>query len=106
MRVWRGREYEPGLIDLDGKQRKAKLEDGYQEAGYRTGWQVLCNSACGIVAAVAWNALFVPKSEQAWIVRRLVAIDAGVEYDGVGWCPLEREIAGGWSRMLLFGALG
>ncbi|EKM77260.1 hypothetical protein AGABI1DRAFT_115410 [Agaricus bisporus var. burnettii JB137-S8] len=71
-----------------GKQRKAKLEEGYQEAGYRSGWQVLCNSVCGVAAAVMWNAMF------------------GVEYDSSKWCPLDREVGNGWSRMLLFVALG
>ncbi|KAF5348292.1 hypothetical protein D9756_010515 [Leucocoprinus leucothites] len=47
-----------------GKQRKAKLEPGYHEAGYRTGWQVLSNSAAGIVVAVLWNGMFVPDSVQ------------------------------------------
>lgn len=91
---------------IDGKQRKAKLEDGYHEAGYRTGWQVLCNSASGVAAAIVWNALFVPESAQAWIVSRVVSVDAGVVYSETGWCPLDRKIAGGWSRALVFAALG
>ncbi|KAF9442918.1 hypothetical protein P691DRAFT_680567 [Macrolepiota fuliginosa MF-IS2] len=91
-----------------GKQRKAKLEDGYHEAGYRTGWQVLCNSASGVVAAVFWNALFVPGSAQAWIVRRVVTVPvyAGTVYSETDWCPLDGKIAGGWSRALVFAALG
>lgn len=94
------------IVVTDGKKRKAKLEDGYQEAGYRTGWQVLCNSLSGIAAAVLWNALFVPDSGQAWIVRRVVSVEAGAVYSETGWCPLDREIAGGWSRALLFAAMG
>jgi hypothetical protein len=91
----------------DGKQQKAKLEDGYHEGGYRTGWQVLSNSAAGIVAAVMWNGMFVPESAQAWLLRRVgLGAGAGVVYSETSWCPLDGSIADGWSRMLVFAAIG
>jgi len=101
---------------VDGKKRKAQLEDGYQEAGYRTGWQVLCNSASGFVAAFLWNAAFVPTSIHARVAD-IVGVDVsatvlqlqmGIVYDGSekGWCPLSRTVASGWSRTLVLCVLG
>ncbi|KAJ8469759.1 hypothetical protein ONZ45_g16783 [Pleurotus djamor] len=43
-----------------GKSKKRLLEDGYEEAGYRTGWQVLCNSIWALLASIAWTVAFVP----------------------------------------------
>jgi hypothetical protein len=101
---------------VDGKKRKAQIEDGYQEGGYRSSWQVLCNSASGFVAAFLWNAAFVPTSIHARIAD-LVGVDVsatvlqlqkGIVYDGSenGWCPLSRTVANGWSRTLVLGVLG
>ncbi|KXN85181.1 Transmembrane protein 19 [Leucoagaricus sp. SymC.cos] len=90
-----------------GKQRKAKLEDGYHEAGYRTGWQVLCNSAAGIAAAAVWNGMFVPNSVHAWILERVgLGVGTGIVYGETVWCPLDKQIAEGWSRALVFAAVG
>ncbi|RDB22359.1 Protein PGR [Hypsizygus marmoreus] len=83
-----------------GKQRKAKMEEGYVEAGYRTGWQVLCNSAWAVGAATLWNAIYVPGSIHAAIVRGL----SGRVYDGNEWCAV--EYGNGWSRGLVFAVLG
>ncbi|KAI6017853.1 integral membrane protein DUF92-domain-containing protein [Pisolithus marmoratus] len=43
-----------------GNKRKAQLEEGFQDAGYRTGWQVLCNSTAAFVAAIVWSMTFTP----------------------------------------------
>lgn len=82
------------------------LEDGFQEAGYRTAWQVLCNSFSAFVAAVIWSVLFAPGS-----IPHVVAIYAGFEADTVpymsgGWCPLSPGTANGASRALVFAVLG
>ncbi|KAF8966823.1 integral membrane protein DUF92-domain-containing protein [Flammula alnicola] len=99
-----------------GKKRKAQLEDGYQEAGYRTGWQVLCNSASAFVAAFLWNAAFEPTSIHAAIANvvginvrtSLLHLKYPVIYDRSvdGWCPLSGAIANGWSRALVLASLG
>ncbi|KAF9006939.1 integral membrane protein DUF92-domain-containing protein [Cyathus striatus] len=95
-----------------GKKRKAQLEEGYHEAGYRSGWQVLCNSASAFVAAFVWNAVFAPGSVHAKLdgilginVQGLIGIKNAPRYDA-SWCPVDGSIAGGLSRMLLFAALG
>ncbi|KIM37475.1 hypothetical protein M413DRAFT_77158 [Hebeloma cylindrosporum] len=96
------------LVVVDGKKRKAQLEDGYQEAGYRTGWQVLCNSASGFAAAFLWNAAFVPTSIHARIAEfvGIAVFQTRIDYDNNGWCPLSRTVANGWSRRLVLSALG
>lgn len=82
-------------ILTDGKKKKAQLEEGYEEYGYRSGWQVLSNSFSGLVCCVLWNAVYAPRSLQAWLVP-------------IAWkepltgCP----VAGGWSRVFIMGALG
>ncbi|PPQ67606.1 hypothetical protein CVT26_006816 [Gymnopilus dilepis] len=100
-----------------GKSKKALLEDGYQEAGYRSGWQVLSNSASALVASFVWNAVFAPKSVQAAIAD-LLGIDVGYRLLGLktpvraydtsdrGWCPLDGSVADGWSRALMLASLG
>ncbi|KAF8910231.1 integral membrane protein DUF92-domain-containing protein [Mucidula mucida] len=65
-----------------GKQRKEKLEEGEAE-GYRTGWQVLSNSAAAAVCGVAWNYLY---------------------FDVPPTCSVDPSE--GYSRALVFGALG
>ncbi|TEB37383.1 hypothetical protein FA13DRAFT_1752195 [Coprinellus micaceus] len=95
-----------------GKKQKTKLEDGYQEAGYRSGWQVLSNSAAGVLATFLWNTIFVPSSLHAKIAKSLglnvpeaLGLTAVPSYDRGpnGWCPIERE---GYSKVLLFAVLG
>ncbi|KAF8887035.1 integral membrane protein DUF92-domain-containing protein [Gymnopilus junonius] len=96
-----------------GKSIKAKLEDGYMEAGYRSGWQVLCNSASALVASVVWNAAFAPTSVQAGVANlfgidigyRLLGLKAPIVYDK-SWCPTSGTVADGWSRALMFANLG
>ena len=102
------------LLIVDGKKRKAQIEDGYQEAGYRSGWQVLCNSASGFVAAFLWNAAFVPTSIHARIANfvgvdisaMVLRLDIRIVYDNQEWCPLSRTVANGWSRTLVLSVLG
>ncbi|TFK68891.1 hypothetical protein BDN72DRAFT_768622 [Pluteus cervinus] len=80
---------------IDGKRRKAQLEEDYHEAGYRNGWQVLCNSVTAFIACTAWNMMYVQDSVHARLFGH-----QGYE---LGQCALEER---GWSRMLLFAALG
>lgn len=101
-----------------GKKKKAELEDGYHEAGYRSGWQVLSNSFSALLACVLWNTLFSPTSLQATLLSLLgpdfvgslvatLGLTTGTipEYHN-DWCPIDKEIAGGWSRACVFAALG
>ncbi|EPS98319.1 hypothetical protein FOMPIDRAFT_153697 [Fomitopsis schrenkii] len=87
-----------------GKQLKAQLEDGHQEAGYRSAAQVLCNSASAFAASIAWSALFVPGSLVASVLGS--ALPPQAPYDLGAWCPLTPPQASGWSRPLLFVTLG
>ncbi|KAJ6450986.1 integral membrane protein DUF92-domain-containing protein [Mycena vulgaris] len=94
-----------------GKQRKAKLEAGYHDYGNRSGWQVLSNSFSAAVACWCWNVLFVPNGVHAWVSGALTAgalqIPTGTRaYTSDGWCPLSKDVNAGWSRALLFAALG
>ncbi|KAH7880536.1 integral membrane protein DUF92-domain-containing protein [Lentinula edodes] len=103
-----------------GKQRKAQLEDGYHEAGYRSGWQVLSNSFAAFVACVLWNILFSQGSLQTSLILvfgtefrdgliNILGLESqGLpEYgDGGSWCPVDQQIAGGWSRLFIFATLG
>jgi len=96
-----------------GKDRKSRLEEGYHEAGYRNGWQVLSNSATAFMAAFMWNATFAPSSLHASLAK-LLGIDLGrtvlrlheVNISDGTWCPLSNTVANGWSRILIFAALG
>jgi hypothetical protein len=49
--------------------------------------------------------MFVPDSMSSSLVFKYYTLEM-VPYSGHRWCPLEREIGGGWSRALLFAALG
>ncbi|PFH49170.1 hypothetical protein AMATHDRAFT_63658 [Amanita thiersii Skay4041] len=91
-----------------GKQQKARLEEGYHEAGYRNGWQVLCNSAFAFVATSVWNVYYVPGSPHAWVAE-LVGFtprNNGITYRPDSWCPTDGQVSGGWSRVLVFIVLG
>ncbi|KAJ7094551.1 integral membrane protein DUF92-domain-containing protein [Mycena belliarum] len=94
-----------------GKQRKAKLEAGYHDYGNRSGWQVLSNSFSAVLACALWNVLFVPQGVHAWVWRALTAgaLEIPIRartYASDGWCPLSADVSDGWSRALLFAALG
>lgn len=88
-------------MKTDGKKTKAGLEDGYQEAGYRSGWQVLCNSIWGFLAAVIWNVMYSPNSIQAKVLGGMIESNQEA-YISEGWCA----VRSGWSRTLIFGVLG
>ncbi|KAH9923708.1 integral membrane protein DUF92-domain-containing protein [Epithele typhae] len=95
--------------DQVGKALKHKLEEGHQDAGYRSAAQVLCNSASAAAAALLWSALYAPGS---WVAA--VADAAGVRVPGElrvphdfdAWCPLTPPPQAAWSRTLLFATLG
>jgi len=88
-----------------GKKRKAKLEEDYNEAGYRTGWQVLCNSMTAFLAVTLWDASFVPGSIHASLARSagFRTPTSGLIYAPDMWCPADK---GGPSRLLFFIVLG
>lgn len=87
-----------------GKDVKAKLEDGHQEAGYRNANQVICNSFSAFLATVWWSASFVSNSWEAQFLSGY--IPTSVPYNSTNWCAASPDIAGGLSRLLLFVALG
>ncbi|KAJ7780999.1 integral membrane protein DUF92-domain-containing protein [Mycena metata] len=95
-----------------GKKKKATLEAGYHDYGNRSGWQVLSNSFSAAVACSAWNIFFVPQGVHAWIFGALTAGAIKVPstiartYASDAWCPLSQNVGDGWSRTLLFAALG
>ena len=87
-----------------GKELKAKLEEGHQEAGYRNWSQVLCNSASAFVASLLWTAAYVPDSP----VTRLLSpfVPHGVRYNSAEWCAVSSSATDSWSRVLVFVTLG
>ncbi|RDB22409.1 Protein PGR [Hypsizygus marmoreus] len=72
------------------KKQKAKMEKGYVEAGYRTGWQVLCNSTWAVGVTMLWNVIYVPGSIHAAIVHGL----SRRVYDRMLWSMEMGGIAG------------
>jgi len=85
-----------------GKKRKAKLEEDYNEAGYRTGWQVLCNSMTAFLAVMLWDASFVPEGIHASLARSVGFSTSGLVYAPDLWCPTSSS----QSRLLFFMVLG
>jgi len=91
-----------------GKKQKARLEEGYHEAGYRTGGQVLCNSLCAFIGTALWNMFFVPQSMYAHMARGLgfqASVDGPMYAPGM-WCPTDGSVGGGMSRLLYYIILG
>ena len=108
----RGEQSQIFDLIIVGKERKARLEDGYHDAGYRSGWQVLSNSATAFAAAFVWNSAFAPGSIHTKItmffglnLQTMLRLDKPIEYDG-SWCPMSTVVGGGWSRFLVLTALG
>jgi len=90
---------------LDGKHLKTKLEEGHHEAGYRTAQQVLCNSFSAFIACMIWNALFAPEPFlTAWMTHAVLSNYP--PYHAQSWCPISTDVANGWSRGLVFAAVG
>jgi len=90
-----------------GKERKAKIEQGHAEAGYRDGWQVLSNSFTALIAASAWGVLFTPRSLHSHLYQASVAPAQFLPtWSNDGWCAALPPSASGWSRTLLFVSLG
>ncbi|KAG8967580.1 hypothetical protein FRC05_002013 [Tulasnella sp. 425] len=99
-----------------GKEKKAALEEGHMEAGYRDGWQVLSNSFTALVASTLWSILFAPDSVHSWFYTAFVKppLDLGHLtlnpseriYSPVNWCAVDRSVSQDWSRKLVFVALG
>ncbi|KAK7061949.1 integral membrane family protein [Favolaschia claudopus] len=91
-----------------GKQKKAKLEAGYHDYGNRSGWQVLSNSFSAAVACAVWNVLFDARGVHAWGSLTAMKLPSNIArtYASDVWCPASTTIGEGWSRALLFAALG
>lgn len=89
-----------------GKQLKATLEEGHQEAGYRTAQQVVCNSFSAFLATACWTALFGVASSPGVGTLPEWFTSQGEPYDSNAWCPLSETRGNGWSRFLLLVALG
>lgn len=87
-----------------GKEIKAKLEDGHQEAGYRNAAQVLCNSLSAFIASLLWSAAFVPDSLSSSLFSWAVSARPGYDFDN--WCPLTPPPSARLSRTLLLVTLG
>lgn len=88
-----------------GKSRKAQLEEGHQEAGYRDASQVFCNSFSALIATLLWSAAFVPNSLASQFLPSLLVVP-GRPYDSTEWCPVSPQVTSGWSRALVLVALG
>jgi len=84
-----------------GKSRKSQLEEGHEEAGYRSAWQVLCNSFAAFIASIFWNCIFVPDSIPSTFLRKFYDFET-LPYASDGWCPVEISR----SRALVFATLG
>lgn len=90
-----------------GKALKSHLEEGHQEAGYRTGWQVFCNSLSAFIASAVWTALF--SRRETGFEELLLPGEMKIfrtPYTPDAWCPLSREYGSGWSRWLVLATLG
>ncbi|KAG8902556.1 hypothetical protein FRB99_004345 [Tulasnella sp. 403] len=98
-----------------GKALKNTLEEGHQEAGYRDGMQVLSNSVTALIAATVWSITFTPISVHAWLYSiaepslgpsPLVSTVPYTPFTRGQWCAVDSFVADGWSRKLIFIALG
>lgn len=87
-----------------GKELKARLEDGHQEAGYRSASQVLCNSLSAFVASLLWSAAFVPGSVASTLLGTYTPTQ--VPYESKAWCAVTPPESAKLSRTLVFVALG
>ncbi|TDL23380.1 hypothetical protein BD410DRAFT_820772 [Rickenella mellea] len=88
-----------------GKNLKEFLEEGHQEAGYRSAWQVLCNSFTAFVATLLWIAMFTNNSVISSIIPH-VLIPKVAPFTPETWCPIALNYGDGWSRYLLYLTLG
>ncbi|KAG1750648.1 integral membrane protein DUF92-domain-containing protein [Suillus paluster] len=94
-----------------GKKRKAQLEDDYQEAGYRSGVQVLCNSFTAFLASGLWCLVFAPDTFPWSLVVNSYTHSGplsveSVAYNDGQWCPLDSTVSSGLSRAVMFVTLG
>lgn len=96
-----------------GKERKRKLEEGYDVGSRRNAFQVLCNSFSAFVASMLWSAAFVEKDRDIFSI--IAASVTGILplpvqdralYTSISWCAVDSGVSNGWSRALIFAALG
>ncbi|KAG6837595.1 hypothetical protein H0H93_007009 [Arthromyces matolae] len=90
-----------GTIHIDGKEKKRRLEEGYVDAGYRSGWQVLSNSAWAVIAVTLWNAAHAKGSVHAFALRLLGVHIEGEPFVPTQWCAVQSGYRG-----LVFAVLG
>lgn len=103
-----------------GKHLKSTLESNHDVAGYRNARQVLSNSLPALFAATLWTILFAQPSysflaQYSDAVREVMGLgtfrgmasiaDGSWKGDGA-WCVLDRTVDKGWSRALVYAALG
>ncbi|KIJ19469.1 hypothetical protein PAXINDRAFT_69531 [Paxillus involutus ATCC 200175] len=89
-----------------GNKRKAQLEAGFHDAGYRTGWQVLCNTFPAFIASIIWSVRFTPDALPWSFLAHVVDVSRDPVYTSDSWCPLSPAISNGLSRALIFITLG
>ncbi|KAL5638908.1 hypothetical protein ACGC1H_003315 [Rhizoctonia solani] len=92
-----------------GKQLKGKLEEGHDMNGYRSGWQVLCNSFTALIASCIWGALFASESIHAYAFGPLLSSHIFLDRADLNMrtmCPMNSHVGGGWSRTLVLVVLG
>lgn len=77
------------------------MEEGYVDAGYRSGWQVLSNSVWAVIAVMLWNATHAPRSVQALVLEFL-----GLHLDGPTFVAKEWCAAQSGNRGFVFAVLG
>lgn len=108
------------MDSIDGKHLKSTLESNHDVAGYRNARQVLSNSLPALFAATLWTILFAQPSysflaQYSDAVREVMGLgtfrgmasiaDGTWKGDGA-WCVLDRTVDKGWSRALVYAALG
>jgi hypothetical protein len=95
-----------------GKDTKRKLEEGYDVGSQRGAFQVICNSFAAFLGSVVWNAAFASANRDAFagIMAQMGGLlgvyTQGNDFDTGSWCAVDPSIANGWSRYLVFLALG
>jgi hypothetical protein len=95
-----------------GKTVKRKLEEGYDVGSKRNGFQVLCNSFSAFVASSLWSAAFVEGERDVFATLTSVFAEFAqvprrrMLYESTAWCVIDGSVNDGWSRKLVFAALG
>jgi uncharacterized membrane protein len=95
-----------------GKQRKRNLEENYDAASERGATQVACNALGAWFAALLWSGGFVDAERDVFSAAAGILAEFAPwprrmrEYSPNAWCALDAGVGNGWSRALVFIALG